>query len=154
MHPTMSDSPPPADVQIGQMPSTELLGLTPLFITILSQLGSMSGPAGPQRATTKLIPVAAGLPALPKKLVEHWLNKSKQDSVDFCELPPAKGRTRPLPSQEERHVIVVQHLSGTCKMIPDLATWLQCFALYMAVITNKEPDRTNNLLAYMVTRVY
>ena len=36
-------------------------------------------------------------------------------------------------------------------MIPDLATWLQCFVLYTAVITNKEPDRINNLLAYMVT---
>ena len=73
--------------------------------------------------------------------------------IDFSELPPAKGRTRPLPSQEEGHVIVVraEDLSGSRKMIPNLATWLQCFALYMVVVTDKEPDRTSNLLAYMVT---
>ena len=90
------------------------------------------------------------MPALPKKLVEQIQGGQY---IDFCELPPAKGRTRPLPSQDEGHIIVVraEDLSGTRKMIPDLATWLQCFAVYMAVITNKEPDRTNNLLAHMVT---
>ena len=73
--------------------------------------------------------------------------------IDFSELPPAKGRTCPLPSQEEGHVIVerAEDLSGSRKMIPNLATWLQCFALYMVVVTDKEPDRTSNLLAYMVT---
>ena len=28
---------------------------------------------------------------------------------------------------------------------------MQCFAVYTAVITDKEPERINNLLAYMVT---
>ena len=103
------------------MPSTELLeglptfnnkGITPCEQTAASILGSLPGPAGPQRATAKLITVAAGLPALPKKLVEQI---QAGQYVNFCELPPAKGRTRPLPSQEEGHVIVVwaQDLSGT-----------------------------------------
>lgn len=151
-----------ADVQIGQMPGADLLDGLTIFSTkstppvegaaanILSQLSNLPGATGQQRATPKLISVAAGLPALPKKLVEQIQGGQY---IDFCELPPAKGRTRPLPSQDEGHIIVVraEDLSGTRKMIPDLATWLQCFAVYMAVITNKEPDRTNNLLAYMVT---
>jgi hypothetical protein len=42
-------------------------------------------------------------------------------------------------------------LSGSRETIPDLATWLQCFAVYMATVTAKEPDLTHNLLTYMVT---
>ena len=33
-------------------------------------------------------------------------------------------------------------------MISDLAMWVQCFSVYMAVVTAKEPARTKNLLAY------
>ena len=99
--------------------------------TILSQLGNLAAPVGPQKTAVKLITVAAGLPALPKKVVDQI---QTGQYIDFSKLPPAKGRTRPLPSQEEGHVIVVraEDLSGSRKMIPDLATWLQCFALYMA----------------------
>lgn len=73
--------------------------------------------------------------------------------VDFCELPPGKGRTRPLTSQEDGHIVIVraEDLTGNRKLIPDLATWTQCFAVYMAAIIDKEPDRINNLLVYMVT---
>lgn len=46
-----------------------------------------------------------------------------------------------------------EDLTGNRKLIPDLTTWTQCFAMYMAAITLKEPDRTSNLLAYMVTIV-
>ena len=152
----------PSDVAIGQLPNPELLKGMATFnkkgtppteqdaASILSQLGNLAAPVGPQKTAVKLITVAAGLPALPKKVVDQI---QTGQYIDFSELPPAKGRTRPLPSQEEGHVIVVraEDLSGSRKMIPDLATWLQCFALYMAVVTDKEPDRTSNLLAYMVT---
>ena len=131
------------------MPNAELLqGLstfgsrsTPPYeqatASILSQLGNISTSAGPHKAAVKMVTVAAGLPALPRKLVEQI---QAGQYIDFCELPPAKGRTRQLPSQEEGHVIVVRadDLSGSRKMIPDLATWLQCFALYMVVLTKNQ----------------
>ena len=73
--------------------------------------------------------------------------------VNFSELPPAKGHTRPMPSPKEGWIVLVrvEDLTGTRKLIPDLATWLQCFALYMAAVTEKEPERTKNLLACMVS---
>ena len=37
----------------------------------------------------------------------------------------------------------------SCKLIPDFATWVQCFSFYIAVITAKEPKRTKNMLAYL-----
>ena len=64
------------------------------------------------------------MPALPKKLVEKII---AGHYVDFSELPPAKGRTHPLPSQEDGHVVVIRakDFAGSKKLIPDLATWLQ-----------------------------
>ena len=96
---------------------------------------------------TKLVPTAPGLPALPKKLVERIV---AGQYVDFTELPPAKGRVRALPSSEEGHIIVIraENLAGCRKLIPDLATWLQCFCIYAAVIAEHEPDSTKSLFAY------
>ena len=153
------------DVQIGYMPSAELLEGLQVFNSSSSTSaggsatshlglgGNASTESGPLKSNSKLVPVGAGLPALPalpKKLIKQM---QMGRYVDFCELPPAKGRTRPLPSQEEGHIVIVraEDLTGSRKLIPDLATWMQCFALYTAVITNKEPERISNLLAYMVT---
>lgn len=36
-------------------------------------------------------------------------------------------------------------------MIPDLATWIQCFCIYMAIVTEHKPERSKSLLAYLST---
>ena len=53
----------------------------------------------------------------------------------------------------EGHIIVVQaaDLAQSRKLIPDLGTWSQCFAIFMAVVTAKEPDHSADLLAYLST---
>jgi hypothetical protein len=73
--------------------------------------------------------------------------------VNFSELPPARGRARPLPNAEDSHIMVIRadDLAGTRKLIPDLATWIQCFAVYMGVVTEHDPGRTKSLLAYLST---
>ena len=95
-----------------------------------------------------LVSAGAGLPALPKKMVERIL---ANEYVDFSELPPAKGKVRSLPSGLEGQVVLVQavDLSQSKKLIPDLATWVQCFALYMAVLAPHQPSRIPNLMVYM-----
>ena len=95
---------------------------------------------------SKLVSVGTGLPSLPKKMVDRIISGQY---VDFSELPPAKGRARPLPNAEDGHIIVIR--AGTTKLIPDLATWLQCFAVYMAVVTEHDTGRTKSLLAYLST---
>jgi hypothetical protein len=32
-------------------------------------------------------------------------------------------------------------LMATKKLIPDLPTWVQCFAMYMAAVATKQPER-------------
>ena len=73
------------------------------------------------------------------------------ESIDFAELPPAKGKVSGIPNLLEGPIIVVQaaDLMESCKLIPDFATWVQCFCVYMAVVCSKEPERTINMLAYL-----
>ena len=114
--------------------------------SILGKLsGSLASTAGatPAKSSSKLVATGPGLPALPKKIAEQILAGSY---VAFSKLPPAKGRTSPMLSPEEGQIVLVraEDLTGTRKLIPDLGTWLQCFALYMAVVMEKEPERTKH----------
>ena len=69
---------------------------------------------------TPLVVTGVGLPALPSKLVTEIL---ANDYIDFAELPPAKGRGRPVPQSLDGKIIVVQaaDLLQTQKLMPDLA---------------------------------
>ena len=51
----------------------------------------------------------------------------------------------------EGKVVLIQatDLMATKKLIPDLATWVQCFAMYMAAIATKQPERVPDMMAYM-----
>ncbi len=115
---------------------------------LLSKLGSGTGRGiSPPPSLASMGP---GLPALPKKLVAKIL---ANDYIDFSELPPAKGKGRPMPPSLEGHVRVVQaaDLLQTRKLIPDLATWVQCFSTYVATLPTKFPGRVPELMAYQMT---
>ena len=53
----------------------------------------------------RIVPLGAGLAALHKKVVERIM---ACDYIDFNELPPAKGKMRPVPQTAEGQIIVVQ----------------------------------------------
>ncbi len=74
-----------------------------------------------------------------------------EEFIDFGELPPAKGKGRPLGQAFKGQVVVVQaaDLVQTRRLIPDLATWTQCFGLFMAVVARKRPDKVPELMAYL-----
>ena len=93
------------------------------------------------------VSVGLGLPAITKKLLQKI---RANEYVDFGELPPAKGKTKSVPQSLEGQVIVIQaaELYKQRKIIPDLATWVQCFALYATVILAQEPERRADLMAY------
>lgn len=102
----------------------------PPTATCSSALSSSLGAAASQGP---LVSMGSGLPALPRKMVERI---RANEYVDFSELPPAKGKGRPVPQALEGQVIVVQaaDLIHNRKIIPDLGTWCQYFALYVAML--------------------
>lgn len=69
-----------------------------------------------------------------------WWTTLRQTSIiiiiDFSELPPAKGRGRQASQSLDGQVVVVQaaDLLQSRRIIPDLATWTQCYALYVTVV--------------------
>ena len=74
-------------------------------------------------AATPTVVVTPGIPALPKKLAQKILNR---ENVDFTELPPVKGRAKPMSLDWEGQVLLVQSMDlyAAKKLIPDLATWV------------------------------
>jgi len=63
--------------------------------------------------------------------------------VNSMDLSPARGKGKPLAHSLEGQipVVEVEDLTLSRKVIPDLPTWLQCFALYIAVILQCQPGR-------------
>ena len=92
--------------------------------------------------------VMLGLPALPEKLVDKI---EAGEYIDFTELLPVRGKSQSILPAVEGQVLVVQavDLLQSRQVIPDLATWLQCFTIYAAVIASKQPSRLSELLTYM-----
>ena len=149
-----------AEAVLGTIPNSKLLtglkefsatsqaeeqGSSSMAAKLMSQL---SGKGEGQKSVPTMIATGEGLPSLSKKFVEKIL---AGEFIDFADLPPAKGKDKSIPTAGEGQIVVVQaaDLMESRKLIPDLATWVQCFGIYAAIITSKEPDRMKNLLAYM-----
>ena len=88
-----------------------------------------------------------GLPPIPAKVVDRIRANAY---IDFSDLPPAKGKGKPVTHALEGQVIVVQaaDLMQSRRIIPDLATWSQCYAVYVAVLATAQPERLPDLMAY------
>ena len=58
-----------------------------------------------------------------------------------------------MPQSLDCQIIVVQaaDLLQTWKLIPDLATWFQCFAIYVAMQATVFPGIIPELMAYQTT---
>ena len=97
-------------------------------------------------AASSLVTIGPGLPALPKKIVEKMLSGVY---VEFAELPPAKGKGWSTPQVAEGQIVIMQaaDMLPNKKAIPDLATWLQCFRLHVAVIASRQPNQVPDLMA-------
>ena len=150
--PMISSSPsfPPLMSQTVPLPAasitTTLSSGRPTTITTLAGVGS-----SPKTADT--IVVAPGVPALKRSLVEQILDGK---FVDLAELPPAKGFSKPptaLSSDVEGKIVLLQAADyvHSKKHIPDLATWIQCFAINSAVLLTRHPERAQSLLMYSAT---
>ena len=133
---------------------------SPEELAALGLLSFAAGPSGTQDkgrgepgevtsrlSSSTLMQLGPGLAAIPKRLVERI---KAGEYIDFMELPPAKGKSRPLTQVSEGQVVVLHasELEPTRKLIPDLATWLQCFALYTTAVTQDQPDRITEMMAY------
>ena len=139
------------DAELGNLPPEELLARVGRFnpteqgdsSKLVAQL--MSELKGKSEDPKIMVATGEGLPSLPKKCVEKILAGK---FIDYAELPPAKGKVKSIPHAVEGQIILAD-LMESRKLIPDLATWIQCFSIYTAVVITKELERAKNLLAYV-----
>ena len=81
---------------------------------------------------------------IPKKIADRIL---AGEFVDLADLPPAKGKVHPLSTPEGSVLLVhAQDFMQQKKLIPDLATWVQSFSLYTAVVCSKNPEYLTDML--------
>ena len=132
-------------LHLGSMPASRVLGamgvstMASLADTscsasaMASPLMSLVASAVVSSKAPDTIVVLPGIPPLRRSVVETIQSGA---FLDFAELPPAKGLSKPKP---------------VSRLIPDFTTWVQCFAMYAAVLIAKAPERSPSLLSYMAT---
>ncbi len=111
-----------------------------------------TGAEGGGKARSPMDNLRAGLPPpISKRLVERI---QSNESIDFAELPSAKGQSWPNSQLGDNQIVVVQaaDLMQSRRVIPDLAAWLQCYALYYTlyktVLLAHQPGRLADLMDY------
>ena len=107
----------------------------------------LAGASSRAPARSQTVCIGAGLSSITRKLVEKI---QANEYVEFADLIPAGGRSRVPTPQGDGQIMVIQaaDLMTTRKVIPDLATWLQCFAVYVAVLGPYQPDKLADLMGY------
>lgn len=129
----------------------------PPTTTILSSshLATIATLAGVSPIVADTVVVAPGVPALKRSLVEQVLDGK---FVDLAELPPAKCFSKPLTAlssdvEPEGKIMLLQAADyvHSKKYTTDLATWIQCFAIYSAVLLTRHSERAQSLLMYSAT---
>lgn len=92
--------------------------------------------------------VLPGIPPLKRSVVETILSGAY---LDFSELPPAEGFSKPVSSLLQVVVANASDMADSTRVVPDFHNWVQCFANYAAVLISKAPERAPSLLSYMST---
>ena len=70
--------------------------------------------------------------------------------VDLVELPPARAMPKE-PTLASIWLVQTTTLAKSQKgLMPDITTWVQCFAIYISVVATKFADRVPSMLGYMV----
>jgi len=124
----------------------EKSGMAPSVAELLSDPPATSHV--PEKPAPQQFFLGHGLPPISKSMAERILAGAY---IDFADLPPAKGKIRPLSAPEGSVILVNAYdLLQQRRLIPDLATWLQCCSLYAAVICSRYPARRNDLSAFCV----
>ena len=135
---------PPPTASLNTTESTQTANLTHLLSDLTEAYKASSNSLASPAAQ---FVSGHGFPPIPKKLADRIL---AGEFVDLADLPPAKGKVRPLSTPEGSVLLVHAHdFMQQKRLIPDLATWVQSFSLYTAVVCSKSPERLTDMLGYM-----
>lgn len=91
-----------------------------------------------------VLSIGAGLPPVPRKLVTRI---QAGEFVDIAELLPDRMGVTSTPSfssdKDEK-----QPLKMKRRQVTNIMEWVQCYSIYVAVLTSKYSDRIQDLMGY------
>ena len=131
---------PPSPAAVGAVPDGSLLSHVPTT----DPADKAGDPPGirAKDPSSAMFSVGAGLPPVPKKLVNRI---QAGEFVDMAELLPDRmGCTAALFHNEK----VDKLLKSKRRQVSTITEWIQCFSIYAAVLTAKHPNRIQDLLGY------
>ena len=146
----LANLPPPSDLLEANIRQYEEVGdqhpTDQQFVDHHSSLDA--GPQSIARGSQHLVSVGEGLPVLPIHLIKQI---QRGDYVDFSDLPPCRGSSStffPKTVEGQAVLLDLRDVVRAKRLPPDFQSWVQCFALYMAVVAQVHPHRIPDLLAY------
>ena len=87
--------------------------------------------------------IGAGLPPVPQKMVAKI---QSNEFVDMSELlPDCLGCLKTGQITEDQ---ATSRPMARKRYVSTILEWIQCFGIYMAVLTQKHPERISDLLGY------
>ena len=86
--------------------------------------------------SSQLVPIGAAIPPVPPGLVDKIESGVFVDMGDL--VPQRLGLEETARSKQKRHTIT------------SINEWLQAFAVYVAIISKKQPDRVPDLMGYQI----
>ena len=95
----------------------------------------------PEPEATSVLSVGAGLPPIPKKLVARI---QAGEYVDMAELLPDRLGVSAGPVTKDDK----QSSKPKRRQVTNILEWIQCFGIYVAVLTLKHPGRIQDLMGY------
>ena len=128
---------------------SQLASLTQLLASPRMAQGGAALLAEASKKATEEVSVGWGLPPIPRRLYDKMLSG---EYVDLAELPPARVMPRE-PSLSAGNIWLVHSTElakAQKKMVPDVGTWVQCFAIYASVVATQKPAQIPPMMAYMV----
>ena len=132
-----------ADVTMGQVPTKEQLDTLRAMEPVDLQAEKVPKPA--KQSMAEVITLGAGLPQVPKKLVARI---QAGEFIDMSELLPDRLSASGSPLTKSNS----SEASGPSKQnrrnVANILEWLQCYSIYVAVVTEKIPEKIKDLLGY------
>ena len=165
--PSLEHRPPPPLVSALSLPSFSATpSLTPYLTIASSHTTPLSTPnvvapisSSPSPAAIRSLPFLPsapiatfpGCPAIPHKLVKKIV---AWEYIDLADLLPEQLR-HDSTSSTTANVVILPELACDIqrrkkRQIPDIATWVQVYSIYMLVLSAHHPSSTSELIAYQL----
>ena len=91
-----------------------------------------------------VLSIGPGLPPVPRKLITHI---QAGEFVDMAELLPDRMGITTTPSFLS-HKNEKQPFKTKRRQVTNITEWVQCYSIYVAVLTSKYPDKIQDLMGY------